>query len=121
MSEVRRDSWDVYFMKIAEQVATRATCDRKHVAGQVVGQALEPLAGLDIGSQQIEEGRYGGVLMPFFGAADNDQAILAQSECNLAARIDAQGLAYGLGQRDLALGGEGGQFMDVGHGAILHK
>jgi dCMP deaminase len=26
-----RDSWDIYFLKIAHQVATRATCDRKHV------------------------------------------------------------------------------------------
>jgi dCMP deaminase len=27
----KRPSWDQYFMSIAEQVATRATCDRKHV------------------------------------------------------------------------------------------
>lgn len=26
-----RDSWDVYFMKIAQMVSTRATCDRLHV------------------------------------------------------------------------------------------
>jgi len=26
-----RDSWDAYFLKIAHQIATRATCDRKHV------------------------------------------------------------------------------------------
>lgn len=26
-----RDSWDKFFMKIAREVATRATCDRKHV------------------------------------------------------------------------------------------
>lgn len=34
MSE--RTSWDDYFMKIAEQVATRATCDRKHVGAVIV-------------------------------------------------------------------------------------
>lgn len=36
MSEKKRDSWDEYFMKIAEQVATRATCDRLHVGAVIV-------------------------------------------------------------------------------------
>src|SRR5689334_8763031 len=31
-----RDSWDEYFMNIAGQVATRATCDRKHVGAVLV-------------------------------------------------------------------------------------
>ncbi|WP_164014038.1 deoxycytidylate deaminase [Pyxidicoccus trucidator] len=31
-----RVSWDQYFMDIAKQVATRATCDRKHVGAVVV-------------------------------------------------------------------------------------
>ena len=31
-----RASWDEYFMKIAEDVATRATCDRKHVGAVIV-------------------------------------------------------------------------------------
>jgi len=31
-----RDSWDEYFMGIARQVATRATCDRKHVGALLV-------------------------------------------------------------------------------------
>lgn len=31
-----RESWDDYFMKIAETVATRATCDRKHVGAIIV-------------------------------------------------------------------------------------
>lgn len=34
MSE--RASWDEYFMAIARQVATRATCDRKHVGAVIV-------------------------------------------------------------------------------------
>jgi dCMP deaminase len=34
MSE--RSSWDQYFMDIARQVATRATCDRKHVGALLV-------------------------------------------------------------------------------------
>jgi len=31
-----RSSWDEYFMEIARQVATRATCDRKHVGALLV-------------------------------------------------------------------------------------
>lgn len=31
-----RVSWDVYFMNIAREVATRSTCDRKHVGAVVV-------------------------------------------------------------------------------------
>jgi dCMP deaminase len=32
----KRVSWDIYFMNIARQVATRSTCDRKHVGAVVV-------------------------------------------------------------------------------------
>ena len=32
----RRASWDSYFMAIAREVATRSTCDRKHVGAVVV-------------------------------------------------------------------------------------
>ncbi|MBK6514577.1 MAG: dCMP deaminase family protein [Polyangiaceae bacterium] len=31
-----RASWDEYFMRIAREVATRATCDRKHVGAAIV-------------------------------------------------------------------------------------
>jgi dCMP deaminase len=31
-----RASWDEYFMNIATEVATRATCDRKHVGAVIV-------------------------------------------------------------------------------------
>lgn len=31
-----RVDWDTYFMNIAEQVATRSTCDRKHVGAVIV-------------------------------------------------------------------------------------
>ncbi|MFI5300970.1 MAG: deoxycytidylate deaminase [Polyangiales bacterium] len=34
--ERRRASWDEYFMNIAREVATRATCDRKHVGAVIV-------------------------------------------------------------------------------------
>ena len=36
MSRSPRKSWDQYFMDIAAQVATRATCDRKHVGAVIV-------------------------------------------------------------------------------------
>lgn len=32
----RRVSWDEYFMNIAREVATRATCDRKHVGSLII-------------------------------------------------------------------------------------
>jgi dCMP deaminase len=35
MTETRA-SWTDYFMKIAEQVATRSTCDRKHIGAVIV-------------------------------------------------------------------------------------
>jgi dCMP deaminase len=38
-----RASWDEYFMKIAETVASRATCDRKHV-GAVIERGRNILA-----------------------------------------------------------------------------
>lgn len=38
-----RASWDDYFMNIAREVATRATCDRKHV-GAVIVRARSILA-----------------------------------------------------------------------------
>lgn len=31
-----RVNWNIYFMRIAVQVATRATCDRKHVGAVIV-------------------------------------------------------------------------------------
>jgi dCMP deaminase len=35
MSETRA-SWDEYFMNIAQAVATRSTCSRKHVGSVIV-------------------------------------------------------------------------------------
>jgi dCMP deaminase len=35
-SLMSRADWNTYFMKIAVQVATRATCDRKHVGALIV-------------------------------------------------------------------------------------
>jgi dCMP deaminase len=36
MGDSSRANWDEYFMRIALQVATRATCDRKHVGALIV-------------------------------------------------------------------------------------
>ncbi len=32
----KRDSWENYFMRIALEVATRSTCDRKHIGAVIV-------------------------------------------------------------------------------------
>ncbi|HEX4475659.1 MAG TPA: dCMP deaminase family protein [Polyangiaceae bacterium] len=40
MAERTRASWDEYFMAIARQVATRSTCDRKHVGAVVVRERM---------------------------------------------------------------------------------
>jgi len=31
-----RSNWEIYFMRIAKEVATRSTCDRKHVGAVIV-------------------------------------------------------------------------------------
>ncbi len=36
MSSSQRSSWKIYFMKIASQVGTRSTCNRKHVGAVIV-------------------------------------------------------------------------------------
>jgi dCMP deaminase len=36
MSPPERATWDLYFMRIAADVASRATCDRKHVGAVIV-------------------------------------------------------------------------------------
>ncbi|MGC4113648.1 MAG: cytidine/deoxycytidylate deaminase family protein [Myxococcales bacterium] len=36
MSVRQRNDWDLYFMEIARVVASRATCDRKHVGAVIV-------------------------------------------------------------------------------------
>ena len=36
MKKTKRDSWENYFMRIALEVASRSTCDRKHVGAVVV-------------------------------------------------------------------------------------
>ena len=40
MSERKRASWDEYFMAIAREVATRSTCDRKHVGAVIVREKM---------------------------------------------------------------------------------
>lgn len=35
-----RSSWDNYFMRIATEVATRSTCDRKHVGAVIVREKM---------------------------------------------------------------------------------
>jgi len=40
MTERKRASWDEYFMAIAREVATRSTCDRKHVGAVIVREKM---------------------------------------------------------------------------------
>jgi dCMP deaminase len=40
MSNRRRVDWDDYFMAIAREVATRSTCDRKHVGAVIVREKM---------------------------------------------------------------------------------
>lgn len=35
-----RESWDIYFMKISLQVASRSTCDRKHIGAVLVRERM---------------------------------------------------------------------------------
>lgn len=40
MVDRKRASWDEYFMAIAREVATRSTCDRKHVGAVIVREKM---------------------------------------------------------------------------------
>jgi dCMP deaminase len=40
MADRKRASWDEYFMAIAREVATRSTCDRKHVGAVIVREKI---------------------------------------------------------------------------------
>src|SRR3954469_22024537 len=40
MTERKRASWDEYFLAIAREVATRSTCDRKHVGAVIVREKM---------------------------------------------------------------------------------
>lgn len=44
MDNKTRNDWDLYFMRIACEVATRATCDRKHVGCVIVSPNRHILA-----------------------------------------------------------------------------
>ena len=54
MPERRRVDWDEYFMSIAAQVATRSTCDRKHVGAVVVRDKMLLATGYNGSMRGIE-------------------------------------------------------------------
>lgn len=66
MSTAARTSWDDYFLGIARQAATRATCDRRHVGCVLVRDkaiittgyngSLRGLDHCDAAGHQMEEG-----------------------------------------------------------------
>jgi len=54
MAERRRVDWDEYFMSIAAQVATRSTCDRKHVGAAIVRDKMILATGYNGSMRGIE-------------------------------------------------------------------
>ncbi|MGC4089299.1 MAG: dCMP deaminase family protein [Polyangiaceae bacterium] len=66
MGTQARASWDEYFMAIAQEVATRSTCDRKHVGAVIVRDkmilttgyngSIRGLAHCDDEGHMMEEG-----------------------------------------------------------------
>jgi dCMP deaminase len=54
MAERERADWDDYFMSIAAQVATRSTCDRKHVGAVIVREKMILATGYNGSLRGIE-------------------------------------------------------------------
>lgn len=54
MAERQRVDWDDYFMSIAKQVATRSTCDRKHVGAVIVRDKMLLATGYNGSLRGIE-------------------------------------------------------------------
>src|SRR5690606_28061553 len=65
--------------------------------------------------EQTQERTDGGVLVLGVGTGHDDFAV-TQVKCDFAAGIDTERLPDGLGQCDLALGGQSGDFMNSRHG-----
>src|SRR3546814_16397103 len=73
------------------------------------------LSRLNIAGQQTQERTDGGVLVLSVGTGHDDFSV-TEVERDLAAGIDTERLPDGLGQRDLAFGGQRGNFMNGRHG-----
>jgi len=54
MADRQRVDWDDYFMGIAAQVATRSTCDRKHVGAVIVREKMILATGYNGSLRGIE-------------------------------------------------------------------
>ena len=87
----------------------------QHGASQILGQALDVPTRFNVARQQAEERADGRVLVLGIDTGNDDFAA-PQVERELAADIDTERLTDGLGQRDLAFGGERGDFVDGRHG-----
>ena len=68
----------------------------QHGASQVVGQALNVPASFNVSGQQTEERANGRILVLRIDTG-NDNLTASEVERELAARIDAERLANGLG------------------------
>lgn len=60
---IERNSWDQYFMAIARQVATRATCDRKHVGAVITRDKMILSTGYNGSVRSLPHCDEGGHLM----------------------------------------------------------
>jgi dCMP deaminase len=63
MAERQRADWDDYFMGIAAQVATRSTCDRKHVGAVIVREKMILATGYNGSLRGLEHCDDAGHLM----------------------------------------------------------
>lgn len=84
-----RKNWHQYFMDIAKMVATRATCDRKHVGAVIVSSTRAIVAtgynGSVVGAPHCVDV---GHLME-----DNHCVRTVHAECNAVAQAAAHGVA----------------------------
>src|SRR5690606_19478045 len=84
-------------------------------AGQFIRQIPNMLTGLDVALKESQERADGGVFVLSSRPMDEHLAVLSQLKAHLVASLDAQRLADRLGQGDLSLGGDGGDFVDGRH------
>lgn len=60
-----RESWDEYFMQVAQTISTRATCDRKRVGAVLVRDKVILSSGYNGSIKGLERKRYSGQQKPW--------------------------------------------------------
>ena len=86
LTTTRRQSWDEYFLSLATQAATRATCSRRRVGAVVVRARRIISTGYNGGPSGMphcdEVGCARGDADPAGGAGDGDRCIAIHAEAN---------------------------------------